>query len=182
MSPEILQAWDSRLTAKNQDIDFSKDLEYVKITLLPKLHRIMEDKNCVGFAAPQINEHFNVFITEIRKTEYRTDEKIIDELRVFINPTIINLSPKKVTITEGCASVDNSQTRYQVSRPKEVTVAAFDENGIKFTLTCDGLLSRVIQHEYDHLIGRLFTFYPEAPKISHQKELKNSLRTIIQKT
>lgn len=174
MSPEILQAWDSRLTAKNQDIDFSKDLEYVKITLLPKLHRIMEDKNCVGFAAPQINEHFNVFITEIRQTQYRTDPNIIDKLRFFINPEIIYYSSNQNIITEGCASVQKSQLSYQIARPQEIVIATFDENGHKFKLSCNGLLARVIQHEYDHLKGKLFTSYPKALEIDHDQEIKNS--------
>lgn len=174
MNREILQSDNQQLFQKNRNINFVKDLEYLQKFLLPDLVNTMRASECIGFAAPQINEHVNVFITEIRQTQYRTDPNIIDKLRFFINPEIVYFSSNQNIITEGCASVQKSQLSYQVSRPQEIVVIAFDENGYKFQLTCNGLLARVIQHEYDHLKGKIFTSYPKASEIDHDQEIKNS--------
>jgi peptide deformylase len=108
--------------------------------------------NLVGMAAGQIGEKLKIFVTEIRKTPTR-DTKMIDKLRVFINPKIYWFSKKQVIIYEGCGSVANGNLFGPVKRPKKIIVVALDENGKKFKLKADGLLARVIQHEYDHLSG-----------------------------
>jgi peptide deformylase len=74
-----------------------------------------------------------------------------DKLRIFINPKIVQESELESVIYEGCGSLGDIFG--PVIRPKEVKVVAFDEKGQKFSLTCDGILARVIQHEYDHLQG-----------------------------
>lgn len=97
----------------------------------------------MGIAAPQIGENFKIFVTEPRETEFRTKDQA-DELRIFINPRIIEESAEKIIIYEGCGSV---------GRSKVFGIEASDEKGEKFLVKCDGLLSRVIQHENDHLQG-----------------------------
>lgn len=98
----------------------------------------------VGLAGPQAGISKRLFVV-IADDDVR---------RVFINPQIISTSAEMVDFEEGCLSVP--QVYESILRPKKVTVQAFNENGRPFTLEADGLLARVIQHEYDHLDGILF--------------------------
>ena len=78
-----------------------------------------------------------------------------DEVRrVFINPQIISTSAELSDYEEGCLSVPGVYETIQ--RPAKVSVQAYNENGKMFTLDAEGLLARIIQHEYDHLEGMLF--------------------------
>lgn len=106
-------------------------------------------------AAPQIGENFKIFITNPRKTQYRADG-LDDELRIYINPEIVFESDEKSTVYEGCGSVNQIGEFGPVERPKVVMVQALDQNGRKFQIKADGLLGRVIQHEFDHLNGLEF--------------------------
>jgi peptide deformylase len=77
-----------------------------------------------------------------------------DVPRVFINPSIIETSEELVKYEEGCLSIPGLYA--DVIRPKTVRIQAWNEKGRPFTLTADGILARVILHEYDHLEGTLF--------------------------
>lgn len=145
-----------------------------KITTVvsPKIKKIIKDlidtmrfANLVGMSAPQIGYNFRIFVTEIRTTTLRKTKEV-DKLRVFINPRIINVSKKQVAGYEGCGSVAAAGIFGKVSRPNKITVEAFDENNKKFVFTARGLLSRVIQHEIDHLEGIIFL-----DKVSDKKSL-----------
>lgn len=118
--------------------------------LIQDLKDTQYDVDLVGIAAPQIGENYAVFLTHPRNTNMRNVGKE-DICRVYINPIIVWESPETVLIYEGCGSLPDIFG--PVIRPKEVTVEAYDENGEKFTITADGLLARVIQHEVDHLNG-----------------------------
>lgn len=162
MIQPTLQIGDPRLKAKNLA---------VKNFYSPKLKQIIKDlkdtmrKNqLIGIAAPQIGYNFKLFVTEPRKTKSRTDNS--DQFRVYINPKIVFYSNEQSIIYEGCGSVLNGQLFGPVERPVLITIQAFDEKGQKFQLKCDGILARVIQHEYDHLSGIEFT-----EKISDYKKL-----------
>jgi peptide deformylase len=109
----------------------------------------------VGMAAPQIGINKRIFVTEIRKTKYRTQREL-DPVRVFINPKIVSMSRKKAFGYEGCGSVDAGGLFGSVARAHAVVVKAFDSKGKKFTLRANGLLARIIQHEFDHLEGKVF--------------------------
>lgn len=115
----------------------------------------MHAANLIGMAAPQIGENYLVFVTEPRETATRSKDQT-DELRVYINPKIVNFSEEKVIIYEGCGSVSHGQLFGPVERPSVVTVEAQDLTGKKFQFTADGILGRVIQHECDHLQGKIF--------------------------
>lgn len=115
----------------------------------------MRYHDLIGMAASQIGEKLRIFVTEVRKTKYRNFKK--DRLRVYINPEIVWSSKKQVVIYEGCGSVAYAKLFAPVERPKKIIVEAYDENSNKFRLEADGMLSRVIQHEYDHLDGIEFT-------------------------
>lgn len=111
--------------------------------------------NLVGISAPQINHNLRIFVTEIRSTKNRNVNKL-DNLKVFINPQILSLSKQKISGYEGCGSVSDANLFGLVNRPGSVIIKAQDINGSWFELKASGLLSRVIQHEYDHLNGILF--------------------------
>ncbi|MFW6338493.1 MAG: peptide deformylase [Alkalispirochaetaceae bacterium] len=99
----------------------------------------------IGLAAPQVNVLQRMFVVYLRD----------DKPRVFINPEILETSMEENVIEEGCLSIPGIYA--EVKRPAEVSVQAFDQRGKPFTLEAEGMLARVIQHEYDHLNGVLFT-------------------------
>jgi peptide deformylase len=112
----------------------------------------------VGMAAPQIGKSLRIFVTEIRITKLRkADDASIDGLRVFINPTIVSCSAKEIKGWEGCGSVANSGLFGMVKRPTSLVISAQDRTGEPFQMKASGLLARIIQHEMDHLNGRVFT-------------------------
>lgn len=160
---QTLQIGDPRLKEKNQDVQVPHDPKIV--SLISDLRETMNEAGLIGIAAPQIGANYRLFITEPRETESRPADQA-DEFRVFINPEIVAASEKEIIIFEGCGSVLNGQLFGPVSRPQWITIQARDETGKLFNFTADGILGRVIQHEYDHLIGIEFT-----EKISDYKQL-----------
>ncbi len=138
----------------------SKETQQVVTDLIDSMHY----HDLVGMAASQIGEKLRIFVTEVRKTKYRDEDA--NKLRVFINPKITWFSKKQIVIYEGCGSVAYGNLFAPVRRPEKIEVEAFDEKGNSFRLKASGLLSRVIQHEYDHLEGIEFT-----EKISDMKKI-----------
>ena len=116
----------------------------------------MRHHGLVGMAAPQIGTSLRIFVTEIRKTQYRNKEQS-EKLRVFINPRITSFSKKTIKAWEGCGSVASANLFGMTRRPTSIRIVAQDQNGEKFELEAKGLLAQVIQHEMDHLNGRVFT-------------------------
>ena len=98
----------------------------------------------IGLAAVQVGQPVRLFITRAPR----------DQARVFINPDILETSVEEETIEEGCLSVPGLYS--DMVRPASVRVQAWNEKGRPFTLSADGMLARVIQHELDHLNGVLF--------------------------
>jgi peptide deformylase len=106
----------------------------------------------IGLAAVQVGEAIRLFITRAPR----------DEPRVFINPDILETSIEEETLEEGCLSVPGLYT--EMVRPASVRVQAWSEKGRPFTISADGMLARVIQHELDHLNGILFVDRLEAKR------------------
>lgn len=104
----------------------------------------MIEADGVGLAGPQAGISKRVFVA-IADDDVR---------RVFINPQIIKTSEELCDYEEGCLSIP--QVYESIRRPAKVTVQALNEKGKPFTLDADGLLARIIQHENDHLDGKLF--------------------------
>ena len=102
----------------------------------------------VGLAAPQIDVHRRVIIVDTSETH--------DRLKVFINPEIIACSGTS-ECAEGCLSVPGIFEKVQ--RAERITVRALDTHGTPFELDADGLLAVCIQHEMDHLEGKVFVEY-----------------------
>ena len=148
MIRKVIEAGNPLLKAKNKSV---KDFKSPKLKKLIKdLTDTMYKTDLIGIAAPQIGENWMVFVTHPRNTGAR---KLVraDKLRVFINPKLVQKSKKTTIIFEGCGSLGNGAIFGPVLRPKEIEVRAYDENEQKFSLSSDGILARVIQHEYDHL-------------------------------
>jgi peptide deformylase len=163
---KVLQIGDPLLKAANAKIDDFNSQRLFKLVL--DLTDSMRKNDLIGIAAPQIGENLRIFITEIRKTKNRELDQT-DELRVYINPEITNYSPQKSVIYEACGSVLHGRLFGPVSRPQKITIQAQNLDGTKFRLTCDGILSRVIQHEYDHMTGVEFL-----EKISDNKKMMSA--------
>ena len=147
---KVIMAGDPRLKAKNEVV-----LDYKS----PKVQKLIKDlistnrkADLIGIAATQIGENYMVFITHCVNTKARKLGRT-DKLRVYINPKITYKSKKQNLIYEGCGSVANGAIFGPVIRPEEIEIQATDEKGQKFILRADGILARVIQHEYDHLQG-----------------------------
>ena len=109
----------------------------------------MYDAPGVGLAATQVDEHIQLIVIDTSETH--------NELQVFINPEIIWASDDKKIYDEGCLSVPGVYD--DVERPAQVTVKAMNLQGQPFELTADGLLAVCIQHEMDHLLGKVFVEY-----------------------
>ena len=99
----------------------------------------------VGLAATQVDVHKRVIVIDISDTK--------DDLRVFINPELV-AAEGEVECEEGCLSVPGYYDK--VTRAEKITVRAQDARGEAFELTTDGLLAVCIQHEMDHLEGKVF--------------------------
>lgn len=160
---KTIQVGDPRLKSKNKKIKNFKSLVLKK--LIKDLIDSMNKAGLIGIAAPQIGENYMVFITHPRNTKSRRLGKT-DKLRVYINPKISYKSKKENIIYEGCGSVVGGGLFGPVKRPEEIEVSAFNEKGKKFSIQCNGILARVIQHEYDHLMGIEFV-----EKVSDYKKI-----------
>ena len=136
--------------------------DYPKLKeLIDNMFETMYNASGVGIAAPQIGQSIRLFIVDT--TPFSEDDSLSDNERnqlksfkkIFINPEIIEESGDDWSFDEGCLSIPN--IRESVLRQPEIKIQYFDENFIKHVQSFDGLLARVIQHEYDHVEGILFT-------------------------
>lgn len=143
--------------------------------LIANMWETMYGSSGVGLAAPQIGRSIRLFVIDtayaLSKLEDLDEEDQhmfkgqIGMKRVFINPKQIELQGDEWPYNEGCLSIPN--IREDVLRPDEITLEFFDENFRMHTETFSGFNGRVVQHEYDHLEGILFT--------DHLKPLKKRL-------
>lgn len=121
--------------------------------LVNDMFETMESANGIGIAAPQIGKSLRIFVVDGTKLE---DEDGMDSFRkVFINAEILDETGDKWKFEEGCLSIP--EIREDVSRHEEVTIRYFDENWEEREETYYGMKARIIQHEYDHIEGILFT-------------------------
>lgn len=134
-------------------------------TLIENMFSTMYGASGVGLAAPQVGKSLRIFIVDTSPfvrdndddNEFTEEEKkeLLGFKRVFINPQIISQKGQEWKFNEGCLSIP--RIREDVLRPSEVTIRYQDENFQPHTDTFRGIIARVIQHEYDHLEGILFT-------------------------
>jgi len=135
-------------------VDISLDFPSLD-SLIENMWETMYAASGVGLAAPQINKNLRLFI--IDTTPFSEDEEVNEDpvKKVFINARIIEETGDSWSFSEGCLSIPD--LREDISRKSTITIKYMDENFKKHTTTFDGLTARVIQHEYDHIDGILFT-------------------------
>ncbi len=129
--------------------------------LIVNMKETMQNASGVGLAAPQIGKAIRLFIVNASPfadmEELEEDEREFLETfdQVFINAKIIEEKGEEWAFNEGCLSIPNINE--DVNRNDTITISFEDENFVKHTKTFDGLAARIIQHEYDHIEGILFT-------------------------
>ncbi len=169
MKLPIIAYGDSVLRKKAADI--SQDYPDLEV-LIANMFETMYGAHGVGLAAPQIGLSIRLFV--IDATSFAEDEPALKDFKkVFINAHITEESGEKWVFNEGCLSIP--EIREDISRQDTVKISYYDENWIQHEETFNGLAARIIQHEYDHIEGKLFT-----DKLSPLRKamLKNRLDSI----
>jgi len=157
---QILEYPDVRLKKAARPVaDFSPRLRQ----LVADMAETMYAAPGIGLAATQVDVHERVIVIDVSETK--------DQLRVFINPAIVWASEETAICEEGCLSVPGVYD--EVRRPARVRVRAQDADGRAFELDCEGLLAVCVQHEMDHLTGKVFVEYLSALK---QDRIRTRLR------
>ncbi len=163
---------------RKKAVDVTQDYTDLK-EVLSNMWETMYNASGVGLAAPQVGLPIRVFLVDTAPFSEDPDfspeeQKELEGFKkAFINAQIIEETGKEWSFNEGCLSIPN--VREDVVRPENVTIEYLDENFVKHQETYSGLIARVIQHEYDHIEGVLFT-----DKISSLKKrlIKNKLTNI----
>jgi peptide deformylase len=141
----ILEFPDPRLTTVASAVkSFDKELK----KLVEDMTETMYSAHGIGLAATQVNIHKRLLVLDVSEDQ--------EQMRVYINPQILNQSGEQ-NHEEGCLSVPGIYA--SVKRAENVTVRAQDINGIIFEEQLKGLHAVCVQHEMDHLVGRLFVDY-----------------------
>jgi peptide deformylase len=157
---EILQYPDPRL---NKPAERVEKIDALVRKLIDDMVETMYAAPGVGLAATQVDVHKQIVVIDVSEDH--------SDLRVFINPEITRREGVAVN-QEGCLSVPGIYDN--VERAESVTVTALDRNGSRFTLNASGVLATCIQHEMDHLEGKVF--------VERLSELKqNRVRAKIKK-
>jgi len=156
--------------------DIPKDFEGLA-DLIDQMFETMYAAQGVGLAAPQIGQSLRLFIADA--SPFGDDEedpeaqKVKDFKGVFINARILERTGEKWTFAEGCLSIPN--IREEVEREETIRISYYDQNWNFHEKEFDGYAARIIQHEYDHIEGILFT---ELLKPLKKRMLKRKLEEI----
>jgi peptide deformylase len=157
-----------RKVARNIEKQESFDLQ----ALIADMFETMYHASGIGIAAPQIGMDIRLFVVD--GTEIEDEEEDMKGFKkVFINAQILNETGEKWAMEEGCLSIPG--IRENVQRHDELRIKYFDENWNEFEETYTGMKARIIQHEYDHIQGVLFTDHLSPLK---KRLLKNKLTNI----
>lgn len=131
--------------------------------LIDDMAHTMYEAPGIGLAATQVNVHQQIIVIDISESK--------NNLQVFINP-VIKAKAGTQEYEEGCLSVPGIYET--VTRAESLVIQALDRNGESFTLEADGLMAVCIQHEMDHLLGKVFVQYLSPLK-------QNRIKTKMQK-
>ena len=161
---EILEFPDPRLRTQAKPVSEVTDATR---SLIDDMFETMYDAPGIGLAATQVDVHERLLVIDVSEDR--------SEPLVFINPEIVVLDPDLGEYDEGCLSVPGFYET--VRRPQRVEVTALDRNGERFTREIEGLLAICLQHEIDHLDGKLFVDYLSPLKRSRiRKKLEKDQR------
>ncbi len=151
--------------------EISKDFNGLK-QFIDDMFETMYKSDGIGLAAPQLGKSVRLFVIDGKPLE-EDDPALKDFKKVFINPKIVEKNGDILIYNEGCLSIPD--IREDVERPDSVRIKYYDENFNFHDEIYDGLRSRIIQHEYDHLDGILFV--DKIPAIK-KRLLRNKLIAI----
>lgn len=168
MIRSIVVYGDPILRKRSEEVKKGTDLT----SFIEDLFATMDKANGIGIAAPQVGEDLRVFVVDGTSMEL-DDEDMSDFKKVFINPTIIRSEGRSWAFEEGCLSIP--EIRENVMRPASIRIRYYDENWVLKEEDYDKVKARIIQHEYDHIEGRLFIDYLSPLK---KKLLKSKLNAI----
>tara|TARA_B110000305_G_scaffold52151_1_gene57064 strand:- start:78 stop:677 length:600 start_codon:yes stop_codon:yes gene_type:complete len=166
---------------KKEGKEITKDFPKLN-ELIDNMFETMYEASGVGLAAPQIGESIRLFVIDaspFAEPDEEDDEpdpraEGLDGLKkVFINPIIEEESGEEWGFNEGCLSIP--KIREEVFRKEKITISYYDENWALKEEVYDGYAARIIQHEYDHIDGVLFTDHLSPLK---KRLLKNKLQNI----
>lgn len=143
---EILEFPDPRLRTRASPVSQVTD---TMRSLIDDMFETMYAAPGIGLAATQVNIHQQLLVMDVSEEH--------DDPQVFINPEVEVLDPELGEYDEGCLSVPGFYE--SVSRPQKVSVSALDRDGRPFTRELTGLAAICLQHEVDHLNGKLFVDY-----------------------
>jgi peptide deformylase len=158
---------DPVLRKKAVDIEHGKDMK----VLVGDMFETMHSAHGIGLAAPQIGKGVRLFVVDGTGIEDEPD--LIGFKKAFLNPKIVEEAGEPWEFEEGCLSIPN--IRQKISRKQSIKVHYFDENWNRHEEEFSGMQARIIQHEYDHIEGKLFIDYLSPLK---KKMLKGKLNDI----
>ncbi len=161
---DILVYPDSRLREISEPVtEFDEELE----TLVSDMAETMYNAPGIGLSAIQVNVPKRIVVMDLSETK--------DDLKVFINPEITDLNEGVIEMEEGCLSVPGFFA--SVERSERVRINALDIKGTPLEIEADALLSICIQHEVDHLNGKVFVDYLSRLKqLRFRKKIKKESR------
>ena len=147
----IVMYGDPVLRQRGKNIEPGTDIKQ----LVDDMYETLEAANGIGLAAPQIGKSIRLFIVDGTSLE---DEPGMENFRkVFVNPELLEEAGAPWEFEEGCLSIPN--IREKIARKEQLRMRYFDEQWNACEETFDGMKARIIQHEYDHIEGKMFIDY-----------------------
>lgn len=147
----IVMYGDPVLRQRAKDVEPGTDLSQ----LIQDMYETLDAANGIGLAAPQIGKSIRLFIVD--GTGLEDEPGMADFRKVFLNAEMIEELGTPWEFEEGCLSIPN--IREKISRKNQLRIRYFDENWNTHEETYDGMQARIIQHEYDHIEGKMFVDY-----------------------
>ena len=158
----VLKKVCQEITSEFEDLDL----------LIENMWETMYHASGIGLAAPQIGKNIRIFIVDTLQLE-NEEKELVGIKKIFINAVITKEEGEEESFEEGCLSIPD--VRGDVMRKPIITIAYQDEKFEKHEDTYEGINARVIQHEYDHIEGRLFT---ELLQPLRKRRVKRKLESI----
>lgn len=147
----IVMYGDPVLRQRAKDIQPHTDIKQ----LVEDMYETLHAANGIGLAAPQIGKSMRLFIVDA--TSLDDDPAMVDFKKVFINPELLEELGNPWEFEEGCLSIPN--IREKISRKGQLKIRYYDETWNLVEEEYDGMKARIIQHEYDHIEGKMFVDY-----------------------
>lgn len=147
----IVMYGDPVLRQRAKEIKVGSDIQQ----LIDDMFETMHGASGIGLAAPQIGKDLRLFVVD--GTILDEEPEMADFKKAFINAQIIEETGTPWDFEEGCLSIPN--IREKISRKAKVKITYYDEHWIKHEEQYDGMKARIIQHEYDHIEGKMFVDY-----------------------